>query len=146
MAGRSMGGRAVPVGGDANSGRSACSAQITTDCTASASPKSGSVGTPITSFIALSLNLGGSISSASLVTLLDQRESFHSTILGAETTIAHPVVVNAIAHGGIGRVAAIVGKESANLSYADTFFAIGGFAIVFAGLALALPARKKPKA
>ncbi len=103
------------------------------------SPKAGA-------FIALSLNLGGSISSASLVTLLDQRESFHSTILGAQTTISHPVVANAIAHGGIGRVAAIVGKESANLSYADTFFAIGGFAIVFAGLALALPARKKPKA
>ena len=103
------------------------------------SPKAGA-------FLVLSLNLGGSISSASLVTLLDQRESFHSTVLGAQTTISHPVVANTIAQGGIDRVAALVAKESATLSYADTFFAIGVFAIVFAGLAFALPKRKKATA
>ncbi len=101
------------------------------------SPKAGA-------FIGLALNLGGSLASASLVTLLDQRESFHSTILGADTTLAHPVVASAIAHDGLARVAAIIGRESANLSYADTFYAIGAFAIFFAGLAFALPGRKKP--
>ena len=99
------------------------------------SPKAGA-------FIGLALNLGGSISSASLVAFLDQRESFHSTVLGAETTMSHPAVANAIAHGGIARVAAIVGRESANASYADTFYAIGAFAIIFAMLSFALPSRK----
>ncbi len=103
------------------------------------SPKAGA-------FIGLALNLGGSISSASLVTLLDQRESFHSTVLGAATTLSHPIVADAIARGGLARVVAIVDKESANLSYADTFFAIGAFAIVFAALAFALPGRVRSKA
>jgi len=102
------------------------------------SPKAGA-------FVALALNLGGSISSASLVTLLDRRESFHSTVLGAATTLSHPVVTRAIERGGLARVAAVVGRESANLSYADTFYAIGGFAIVFAALAFALPNRRRPR-
>ncbi|GAC1444476.1 MAG: DHA2 family efflux MFS transporter permease subunit [Vulcanimicrobiaceae bacterium] len=101
------------------------------------SPKAGA-------FVGLALNLGGSVSSASLVTLLDQRESFHSTVMGAATTLANPTVARAIAHGGIARVSSAVLRESANASYADTFYAIGAVAIVLSVLAFALPARSRP--
>jgi DHA2 family multidrug resistance protein len=93
-------------------------------------------------FVSLALNLGGSVASASLVTLLDRRETFHSSILGAHVALADPRVANAVAHGGLARLAALVGHESAALSFADTYFAIGAFAIAFAAIAFALPGRK----
>ena len=96
------------------------------------SPKAGA-------FISLSLNLGGSIASASLVTLLDRRESFHSTILAAHATLANGTVNRFIAEHGAGALAAIVDRESLALAYADAFFVIGGFAIVMAPLAFAMP-------
>ena len=39
------------------------------------SPKAGA-------FMGLALNLGGSVASASLVTVLDRRETFHGSVLG----------------------------------------------------------------
>ncbi len=100
------------------------------------SPKAGA-------FISLALNLGGSISSASLVTLLDRRESFHSSVLGSGITLAHPAVAAMVAQGGTRELAALVNRESAALAFADTYFVIGAFAIGFALLAFALPGKPK---
>jgi len=97
-------------------------------------------------FISLSLNLGGSISSASLVTLLDRREAFHASVLAAHETLARPQVVAAIAQGRLAQLSALVARESAALTYADLFFMLGAFAIVLAPLAFALPGRKSVKA
>ena len=99
------------------------------------SPKAGA-------FISLALNMGGSIASASLVTLLDQRESFHSTILDGNATIAHYGIAQFVAHSGIARLAELIARESAALSFADTFYAMGAFGILMAPLAFALPRRK----
>lgn len=99
------------------------------------SPKAGA-------FISLALNMGGSIASASLVTLLDQRESFHSTILAGNATLAHYGIAQFVSHAGVARLAELVGRESAALSFADAFYAIGAFGIFMAPLAFALPRRK----
>ena len=61
------------------------------------SPKAGA-------FIGLALNLGGSIASASLVTLLDRRESFQSTILAAHATLANGEVDRFVSAHGVARL------------------------------------------
>jgi DHA2 family multidrug resistance protein len=98
------------------------------------SPKAGA-------FISLALNLGGSVASASLVTLLDRRESFHGAVVTAHATLANPAVTQFVAQFGLPGVAALFARQSAALAYADTFFVLGAFAIVFAPLAFALPRR-----
>jgi len=103
------------------------------------SPKAGA-------FISLALNLGGSIASASLVTLLDQRESFHGSILTAHATLANAAVQQFVAQAGLLRLEQLVARQSASLAYADTFFALGAFAIVLAPLAFALAGRKRATA
>lgn len=94
----------------------------------SESPKAGA-------FISLALQLGGSIASASMVTLLDRRESFHSTILAAHLTRANPMVDQFLAHGTLNQLSTLMTAQSAALSYADCFFALGTIAIVCAPLA-----------
>jgi len=98
------------------------------------SPKAGA-------FISLALNLGGSVASASLVTVLDQRESFHGTILRAHATISNPAVTQFISHFGIARLGALFARQSDALAYADTFFLLGVFALLLSPLAFALPRR-----
>jgi len=100
------------------------------------SPKAGA-------FISLALNLGGSVASASLVTLLDQRESFHGSIVTAHATLAHPAIVQFIHTEGLERLTRLFARQSAALAYADMFFVLGAFAVVMAPLAFALPRKKK---
>jgi DHA2 family multidrug resistance protein len=100
------------------------------------SPKAGA-------FISLALNLGGSIASASLVTLLDQREAFHSTILGANATLARPEISRFVAQHGLPSLALLVGRQSQSLAFADTFFALGAFAMCLSPLAFALAGRAR---
>jgi DHA2 family multidrug resistance protein len=99
------------------------------------SPKAGA-------FISLALNLGGSVASASLVTLLDQRESFHGSILTGYATLARPPVAQFLAHRGLLPLEALFARQSAALAYADTFYLLGAFAFLLAPLAFALPRRK----
>jgi DHA2 family multidrug resistance protein len=99
------------------------------------SPKAGA-------FISLALNLGGSVASASLVALIDRRESFHGSVVTAHATLANPAVTQFVAQFGLARLGALCARQSAALAYADTFFVLGTFAIVLAPLAFALPRRK----
>jgi DHA2 family multidrug resistance protein len=90
------------------------------------------------SFISLALQLGGSIASASMVTLLDRREAFHSTVLDGTATLAQPAVSQFMTHGTPAQLAQIIAAQSAALSYADCFFVLGIIAIVCAPLAFLL--------
>jgi len=101
------------------------------------SPKAGA-------FISLALQLGGSITSASLVTFLDRRESFHGSVLGDAATRSNPQVAALLAQPhGLQQLAEFVGRESATLAYADTYFLLGAIGVVFALLALAMKAPAK---
>jgi MFS transporter, DHA2 family, multidrug resistance protein len=104
------------------------------------SPKAGA-------FISLALNLGGSLTSASLVTFLDRRETFHGSVLGDAAVRSNPQVATLLAQPhGLATLAALVEREAATMSYADTFFALGALAILFAGLGLAIkpPPKRSP--
>jgi DHA2 family multidrug resistance protein len=100
------------------------------------SPKAGA-------FISLALNLGGSVASASLVALIDRRESFHGSVVTGHATLANPAVAEFVSHFGLARLGVLLARESAALAYADTFFVLGLFAIVLAPLAFALPRRRR---
>jgi DHA2 family multidrug resistance protein len=101
------------------------------------SPKAGS-------FVSLSLNLGGSITSASLVTVLDRRETYHGSVLGDTISRSNPQVAALLAQpNGLVQIARLVGREAATLAYADTFYILGAFAILFAGMAFLLKAPPK---
>jgi len=95
------------------------------------------------SFIVLFFQLGGSISSASVVAFLDRREQFHQTVLAAATTLGRLPVVQFLQHGGsLSGLAAGVAAQAAALAYADVFYVIGLLALLVAPSALFL-ARKR---
>ena len=82
-------------------------------------------------FITLAFQLGGSITGAVLVTLLDRRSEVHLDTLAGSLTLARPLVRDAIAHGGIGGIYARVLQEAQTLAFADS-------ALLVAMLAFAL--------
>jgi DHA2 family multidrug resistance protein len=94
-------------------------------------------------FQSLSQQLGGSISTAALVTLLARREAFHQDILAANVTKAFiPLQTFLHAHGSIGQLYGRVLNEASALSYADAQFAIGVLALVLIPVVLIMPKKK----
>jgi MFS transporter, DHA2 family, multidrug resistance protein len=82
------------------------------------------------SFIVLFFQLGGSISSASVVAFLERRLQFHQTILAAQTTLSRLPVADFVQHGGLTQLAATVEAQAAALSYADMFLITGVAALL----------------
>jgi DHA2 family multidrug resistance protein len=94
-------------------------------------------------FQSLSQQLGGSISTAALVTLLARREAFHQDILASNVTKAFvPLQTFLQAHGSIGQLYGEVLNEASALSYADAQFAIGILALVLIPVVFIMPKKK----
>jgi MFS transporter, DHA2 family, multidrug resistance protein len=92
-----------------------------------------------TSLMSLFQQLGGSISTAVLVTLLDRRGAFHQDHLAAQVTLANPAMQHAIqAHAPLGSVAGLVVQQASTMSFADAFFFLGVVTLVFCPLVLLL--------
>ena len=76
-----------------------------------------------TSLISLCQQLGGSMSTAMLVTLLDRRSALHQSNLAAEITLRNPAMQAALQHHA--PLSAIYGtmmQQSATMAFADAFF------------------------
>ena len=84
----------------------------------------------VSSFISLSVQLGGSIASAVLVTILDRREYFHAEIYrgAARLTNPHVPALLALPHG-LERLAQLVAQEALNAGFADAIFALVPIAV-----------------
>lgn len=97
-----------------------------------------------TAFQSLSLQLGGSLSTAALVTLLARRNAYHQEILAQHATYANAVVrqVIQLPHGREILYAQIL-REAATLSYADAQLALGALTILLMPLIFVLPGRRK---
>ncbi len=98
-----------------------------------------------TSLLSLCQQLGGSISTASLVTLLDRRAAFHSDILAGSITLGrHPVaqaVQNNVSHANL---AQLVSVQATTMAFADAFTFLGYVTLALTPLVLLLlPARSK---
>jgi DHA2 family multidrug resistance protein len=104
-----------------------------------------------TSFQALSLQLGGSFSTAILVTLLAQRTAFHQAVLAAAAVPANPAL-QLLSQGAGGMTSALhtiygqILQQASVMAYADAQFALGALAFVLLPLAFVLPRRRKDAA
>jgi DHA2 family multidrug resistance protein len=95
------------------------------------------------SFQSLSQQLGGSISTAALITLLARRQAFHQEILAAHVQPAwRPYATFIGAHGSLTQLYADVLNEVSALSYADAQLAIGVLAFVLLPVVFILPKKK----
>ncbi|HEV7179978.1 MAG TPA: DHA2 family efflux MFS transporter permease subunit [Candidatus Baltobacteraceae bacterium] len=100
-----------------------------------------------TSLLSLCQQLGGSISTAVLVTMLDRRGAFHMDALAAHVNLASPAVQHVIqAHGSMSAVAAIVAQQASTMSFADAFYFLGVVSLVLTPLVMLLRPAKAPKA
>jgi len=97
------------------------------------------------SFISLSVQLGGSIASTMLVTILDRRTYFHSDIYRGSITLNNPYLNDPTRHlGTLAGVARIVAQQATNAGFADAIFALAPVAAV--AIAVALLLRRAPAA
>ena len=89
----------------------------------------GSVAPPdspkVSSFISLSVQLGGSIASALLITIFDRRTFFHADVFRGLATLANPEVHRLLAQGAtLGQLQAAVTLQATNAGFADAVYAI----------------------
>jgi DHA2 family multidrug resistance protein len=95
-------------------------------------------------FQSLSQQLGGSISTAVLVTLLARRDAFHQDTLAQFVQPAYGPVARFLgAHGSLGQLYADVVKEASVMSFADCQFVLGVLAIALLPLVFVMPKRRK---
>jgi MFS transporter, DHA2 family, multidrug resistance protein len=79
-----------------------------------------------TSLISLCQQLGGSIATALLVTLLDRRGAFHLDQLSGTITLQSSAVQNAFQHNAsLGALSGLVNQQAATMAFADAFFFMG---------------------
>ncbi|MEO9170428.1 MAG: DHA2 family efflux MFS transporter permease subunit [Candidatus Baltobacteraceae bacterium] len=98
-----------------------------------------------TSLLSLCQQLGGSISAATMVTILDRRDAFHNDALAAHINLASPAVQRVMqAHGSMERLSALVAQQAATMSFADAFYVLGIVTFVLTPLVLLLRAPKSP--
>ena len=94
-------------------------------------------------FNSLALQLGGSFSTAALVTLLARRNSFHQEVLAAHAVRSSVAVQSLLAHhGSIGELYATLVAQAGAMSYADAQLALGALAFALMPLILLMPKRR----
>ena len=97
------------------------------------------------SLISLSVQLGGSIASAALITIFDRRTYYHSDIYRGSATLS-----NLALHGFINednalpRIARLIAQQAANAGFADTIFVLIVVCVIGSGLILFLTKHKPP--
>jgi DHA2 family multidrug resistance protein len=93
------------------------------------------------SLLALCQQLGGSIATATLVTLLARRTAFHQTVLSADITLRHLgnlAFATQPTAAAMGRMARLVVQQATTLAFADAFWVLATVSLVLAPLVLLL--------
>jgi DHA2 family multidrug resistance protein len=93
------------------------------------------------SFISLSVQLGGSIASTVLVTIFDRRTFFHADIYRRVATLANPNLERIMHDVGPARIARTIAAQATNAGFADAIYVLVPLAIVGAGLVVLLRPR-----
>jgi DHA2 family multidrug resistance protein len=101
-----------------------------------------------TSFQALSLQLGGSFSTAALITLLTRRNAFHQSVL-AETAGPNNIALQNLIQAthsttaAVGNLYQLTLQQASVMAYADCQWALGALTFVLLPLVFVLPRPKK---
>ncbi len=94
----------------------------------------------IAPIITLCVQLGGSIASATSITIFDRRTTFHSSVLSAAADARH---LNALgiapSHATILQLSSLVNQEATTMGFSDTIFAIAVLAAIIVPLVVAFP-------
>ena len=94
-------------------------------------------------FQSLSTQLGGSISTAILVTILARRSAFHQDALAQFIQPAYAPIAHFLGqHGSIGQLYGDVLREASVMSFADCQFLLGVLAIALLPLVFVLPKKR----
>jgi DHA2 family multidrug resistance protein len=102
-----------------------------------------SVAPKATAFQSLSLQLGGSFSTAALVTMLAQRNAFHQEALASFASQSNIAFRAAIAnHGTLPQIYQAIVAQATVMSFADAQFALGALTFCLMPLILILPRRR----
>lgn len=92
-----------------------------------------------TSLLSLCQQLGGSISTATLVTLLDRRNALHMDRLSSEITLRRQAVDLYLQHHApLGKLAALVQQQALTMAFADAFVFLAAVTIVLTPLVILL--------
>jgi len=103
---------------------------------------SADVAPAASAFVTLSIQLGGSISSAVVVTLLDRRQQWHADILAGYAGTRVPTAMREVS-GSIASLVGLVRTQSFVLAYADVAFLVS--AVAFALIPFVAIVRRPPK-
>jgi DHA2 family multidrug resistance protein len=94
-----------------------------------------------TSLLSLCQQLGGSISAAFLVTLLDRRGALHLDELAGRITLQSPAVQQALQHHApLALLAGLVQQQAATMAFADAFYVLGAVTLILTPLVFLLRA------
>jgi DHA2 family multidrug resistance protein len=99
-------------------------------------------------FQSLSLQLGGSFSTAALITLLARRNAFHESVLAQTATPDNTALQILIqqthsASAAIGNLYRLILQQSTVMAYADAQWALGALTFFLLPLVFVLPRRRK---
>ena len=96
-------------------------------------------------FTSLSVQLGGSISTAILVTLLDRRAAAHLSDLAGNATLRNPAVMEFLNHHlPLAQLFGIINRQAVTLAYADAMMFLALLSLVLAPLVLFLRGTQGP--
>jgi DHA2 family multidrug resistance protein len=100
-----------------------------------------------TSLISLCQQLGGSISTAMLVTLLDRRSALHQSNLAGQITLRNgPLHAMLSQHASLGSVYRTVVEQAQTLAFADAFVFLAAITLLLTPMVLLLRTPKRPMA
>jgi DHA2 family multidrug resistance protein len=99
-------------------------------------------------FQSLSLQLGGSFSTAALITLLARRNAFHESVLAQTATPDNSALQTLIQHthsatAALGNLYGLILQQSTVMAYADAQWALGALTFFLLPLVFVLPRRRK---
>jgi DHA2 family multidrug resistance protein len=97
-----------------------------------------------TSLISLCQQLGGSLSTAMLVTLLDRRSALHQSNLAGELTLRNPALQAALQHHApLSSIYRILVQQSTTMAFADAFAFLAGITLLLTPMVLFLTTPKR---
>ncbi len=98
-----------------------------------------------TSLISLCQQLGGSVSTALLVTLLDRRSALHQSNIAGELTRRNGTLNAALDHhAGLSQIYAMVVQQAQTMAFADAFLILGGVTLLLTPMVLLLRTPRAP--
>jgi hypothetical protein len=94
--------------------------------------------------ISVTIQLGGALATAVLISSLHIRTAFHTTVLAANTTLSNSSVANFMQHHTAAALDALVEAQAQAFAYSDLAFLIAAVSLLMAAGALFL-GRTRPK-